>query len=65
MPKTLEQCKKIREEMRAKILKESALYFARYGFADTKISDLAKHIGIGQGRSTCISNQKKNSLTRS
>ena len=49
MPKTFEQCKKIREEMRAKILKESALYFARYGFADTKISDLAKHIGIGQG----------------
>lgn len=25
------------------------LYFARNGFAGTKISDLAKHIGIGQG----------------
>lgn len=27
----------------------SFLYFARNGFGDTKISDLAKHIGIGQG----------------
>ena len=49
MPKTKEQCKKMREDMRVKILKMSSLYFARNGFGDTKISDLAKHIGIGQG----------------
>ncbi len=49
MPKTKEQCQKMREDMRVKILKMSSLYFARNGFGDTKISDLAKHIGIGQG----------------
>ena len=49
MPKTEEQCQQIREEMRNRILKESSLYFARNGFGDTKIGDLAKHIGIGQG----------------
>lgn len=49
MPKTKEQCQKMREDMRVKILKMSSLYFAKYGFGDTKISDLAKHIGIGQG----------------
>ncbi len=49
MPKTEEQCKKMREDMKRKILKESSLYFARNGFGDTKIGDLAKHIGIGQG----------------
>lgn len=35
--------------MRNKILHDSMLYFARNGFSGTKISDLAKHIGIGQG----------------
>lgn len=49
MPKTEEQCKQMREDMRNKILKMSSMYFARNGFGDTKISDLAKHIGIGQG----------------
>lgn len=49
MPKTPERCQEIREEMRAKILHDSMLYFARNGFAGTKISDLAKHIGIAQG----------------
>ncbi|SCY75267.1 transcriptional regulator, TetR family [Lachnospiraceae bacterium XBB2008] len=49
MPKTKEQFQKMREDMREKILKMSSLYFARCGFGDTKISDLAKHIGIGQG----------------
>lgn len=49
MPKAKEQCKKMREDMKRKILKESSLYFAQNGFGDTKISDLAKHIGIGQG----------------
>lgn len=49
MPKTAEQCEKIKKQMKEKILHESMLYFARNGFAGTKISDLAKHIGIGQG----------------
>ena len=49
MPKSQERCEEIRNEMRNKILHESMLYFARNGFAGTKISDLAKHIGIGQG----------------
>lgn len=49
MPKSEERCKEIREATRAKILRESALYFARNGFAKTKMSDLAKHMGIGQG----------------
>lgn len=49
MPKTEQQCLQIREDTRNRILKESSLYFARNGFGDTKIGDLAKHIGIGQG----------------
>lgn len=49
MPKSPERCEEIRNEMRSKILHESMLYFARNGFSGTKISDLAKHIGIGQG----------------
>lgn len=49
MPRTSKQCEEIRAEMKNKILRESILYFARNGFAGTKISDLAKHIGIGQG----------------
>ena len=49
MPKSQEQCQKIREETRSKILNNSIIYFAKNGFAGTKISDLAKHIGIGQG----------------
>ena len=35
--------------MRSRILKMSSLFFAKNGFGDTKIGDLAKHIGIGQG----------------
>ncbi|BCN29164.1 TetR/AcrR family transcriptional regulator [Anaeromicropila herbilytica] len=49
MPKSKERCQEIREEMREKILHESMLFFARNGFAGTKISDLSKYIGIGQG----------------
>ena len=49
MPKSPERCEEIRTEMRNKILQKSILYFARNGFSGTKISDLAKHIGIGQG----------------
>ena len=49
MPKSSERCQEIRAEARSKILHDSMLYFAKNGFAGTKISDLAKHIGIGQG----------------
>lgn len=49
MPKTPERCQEIREETRKKILHDAMLYFARNGFAGTKISDLADYIGIGQG----------------
>ena len=49
MPRTEEQFKKMRGDMREKILRMSSLYFANNGFGDTKIGELAKHIGIGQG----------------
>ena len=49
MPKTKQQCEEIRNKTRIKILYSSLKYFARNGFAGTKISDLAKFIGIGQG----------------
>lgn len=49
MPKSKERCREIREEMRNTILQKSLLYFAKNGFAGTKISDLSKNIGIGQG----------------
>ncbi len=49
MPKSPERCQEIREEMRTKILHDAMLYFAKNGFAGTKISDLSKSIGIGQG----------------
>lgn len=49
MPKSPERCEEIRAEMRNKIVHESILYFAKNGFSGTKISDLSKHIGIGQG----------------
>ena len=49
MPKSPERCEEIRTEMRNKIIHESILYFAKNGFSGTKISDLAKHMGIGQG----------------
>lgn len=49
MPKTAQQCAAIKEETRAKILQESMQYFARNGFAGTKMNDLARGIGIGQG----------------
>ena len=49
MPKSQERCQEIRMETRSKILHDSMLYFAKNGFAGTKIGDLAKHIGIGQG----------------
>ena len=49
MPKNQEKCTQMREDMRDRILKESSVYFAKNAFGDTKMSDLAKHIGIGQG----------------
>lgn len=49
MPKTPKRCEEIREETRKKILRDATLYFARNGFAGTKIGDLAEYIGIGQG----------------
>lgn len=49
MPKSKERCQEIRMETRSKILHDSMLHFAKNGFAGTKISDLAKQIGIGQG----------------
>lgn len=49
MPKSKERCQELREEMKSTILKKSMLYFARNGFAGTKISNLSKNIGIAQG----------------
>jgi len=49
MPKSAEQYEKIRDAMKEKIMKESLSYFAVKGLSRTKISDLSKHIGIGQG----------------
>ena len=49
MPKSAERCQEIREQTRELIVSKSMLYFARNGFAGTKISDLARYIGIGQG----------------
>lgn len=49
MPKSQERCQEIRKETRNLIIKKSVLYFAKNGFAGTRISDLSKHIGIAQG----------------
>ncbi len=49
MPKSREQCEKIREESKKKILDHSIMYFAKNGLEGTKIGDLAKSIGIAQG----------------
>lgn len=49
MPKTKIQCEEIKNKMKKKILDSALIYFARNGYAGTKISDLARFIGIGQG----------------
>ena len=49
MPKSAEKCAAMRDEMRERILRESLRYFARNGFAGTRIADLARGIGIAQG----------------
>lgn len=59
MPKSKERCNEIREEMRKTILQKSLLYFARNGFAGTKISDLSRAIGIGQGTIYVYFNSKE------
>lgn len=59
MPKSPERCQEIRDEMRNKILHNSILYFAKNGFSGTKISDLSKYIGIGQGTIYLYFNSKE------
>ena len=49
MPKSKEKCQEQRDKTRAAILQKSCLYFAKNGFAGTKIGDLSKHIGIAAG----------------
>ncbi|MEG0855343.1 MAG: TetR/AcrR family transcriptional regulator [Terrisporobacter sp.] len=49
MPKTKEQCEEIKEKMKNRILESSIEYFAKNGYSGTKITQLAKYIGIGQG----------------
>lgn len=49
MPKTQEQCAQIRGETRQKILSGALSYFARYGYGNSRVGDLAKYIGIAQG----------------
>lgn len=49
MPKTQAQCAKIREETREKILSGALSYFAHYGYGNSTVGDLAKHLGIAQG----------------
>jgi len=49
MPKSKERWQEIREEMRNTILQKSLLYFAKNGFAGTKISELSRNIGVAQG----------------
>lgn len=49
MPKSTQRCKEIRVQTKEMILRKSILYFARNGFAGTKIGELSKYIGIGQG----------------
>ena len=49
MPKSQERCQEIREETKNLIIRKSVLFFAKNGFAGTKISELSKHIGIAQG----------------
>lgn len=49
MPRTREQNDSIREAMRQRILAGAVVCFATNGFSGTRISDLAKSVGIGQG----------------
>ena len=49
MPRTREQNEAMREAMRERILKGAVVCFALNGYSGTKIGQLAKFIGIGQG----------------
>ena len=49
MPKTKEQCEEIKEKMKNRIIEGAISYFAKNGYSGTKITQLAKYIGIGQG----------------
>jgi len=49
MPKTKEQNKELRDKTETLILEKSLEFFARHGLAATKMSDLAKMLGISQG----------------
>ncbi|MBR2751806.1 MAG: TetR/AcrR family transcriptional regulator [Clostridiales bacterium] len=53
MPRSREQCEQIRESSKKNILDKSILYFAKNGLDGTKISDLVKAIGVGQGSIYC------------
>lgn len=59
MPKSAEQCEIIKEKMHKKIMEASLIYFARHGYYGTRISDLAKFIGIGQGTFYCYFSSKE------
>lgn len=59
MPKSKEQCREIRKKMRA------ILYFARNGFAGTKIGDLSRSIAIGQGTIYVYFDSKENYIKKS
>ncbi len=49
MPRTKEQFEKIREETRAKILNTALELFAKKGFSNTSISEIAKSANISKG----------------
>jgi len=49
MPRTKEQFEKIREESKSKILKSALELFAKKGYANTSISEIAKSAKISKG----------------
>ena len=49
MPRTKEQFKKIREETRANILNSALELFAKKGYSNTSISEIAKSANISKG----------------
>ncbi len=49
MPRTKEQFEKIREETRAKILNTALELFAKKGYSNTSISEIAKSANISKG----------------
>ncbi len=59
MPKTKQQCEEIRENTRNRIMNGALIYFAKNGFAGTKMSDLSSYIGVGQGTIYCYFKSKE------